>query len=581
MHSRHTIIPIVVVLAVGCSGSHQYGEAAAGSSTTQVGSTKSASVTIDGTGGTTANRSGVMIGDTGPTGGEGGTVTTWDAETNDDAGSTPAGSDAGATVGGATSSSAAPSAATCITSGPAPAEYWQATEVTVGTSGTADVTVDDSCVTQTWEGFGGAFNELGWSLLTTPELQNEAIELLFGTDGAHFALGRIPIGSSDYALNRYTLDDTADPDDPVPNSDPPNRPPPDVALSQFSIDRDTQLLIPYVQAALVVNPNLRLWASPWTPPVWMKNGYKTNSGASENPAAQPSYFDGGDMNGDITTLNAYAQYFVKFIKAYQDKGIAINAVAPQNEPSYAQNFPSCVWDATTYASFVDILGPALTAASLTTNIMLGTMADVTSDSAIVTSVMGDNIAKSYVSVIGVQYGMMANIASYNSLYGLPIWVSEHKCGNYPWDSTSYVTQAPNDQAYAVESWGYIRDSIKAGITAYNAWNMVLDPIGTNIDVSRPWAQNSLLLVSNGSIVKTPVYYVMRHLSQFVKPQAYVVAVSGPGATDAVAFKNPDQTIVTVLFNSNLSSARTSIVQIAGKQLQFSTPANGWATVVSR
>ena len=63
---------------------------------------------------------------------------------------------------------------------------------------------------QTWEGFGGAFNEMGWNYLSmlSPADRDKAIQLLFGADGARFALGRIPIGASDYAMSRYTLDET-------------------------------------------------------------------------------------------------------------------------------------------------------------------------------------------------------------------------------------------------------------------------------------------------------------------------------------------------------------------------------------
>jgi glucosylceramidase len=367
----------------------------------------------------------------------------------------------------------------------------------------------------------------------------------------------------------------------VPDGTESNRPPADTTLSQFSIQRDTQWLIPYIQAALTVNPNLRLWASPWTPPVWMKTGYKTNSGApSGGNAVRPSYYDGGYMKSDTTTLNAHAQYFVKFLQAYQARGINIETIAPQNEPNYDQNYPSCLWDTATYTNFVKILAPALAAASLDTKIILGTMSNANSDPAIVTAVMGDSTASALVSSIGVQWGMTANIASYRSSYGLPVWVTEHRCGNYPWQTSTYVSErAPNDQAYAVESWGYIRDAIKAGVTAYNAWNMVLDPVGKGIDTSRDWAQNALLVVENGTLVRTPAYYVFRHVSQYVQPGALVVGTSGAGASDALAFKNPDGSIVAVVYNSG--AARSAIVQIAGRKLQFNSPANGWATIVAQ
>lgn len=120
-------------------------------------------------------------------------------------------------------------------------------------------------------------------------------------------------------------------------------------------------------------------------------------------------------------------------------------------------------------------------------------------------------------------------------YDLPVWQTEHRCGNYPWMTPFDAAMAPNDDAYAVESWGLIRDWIKAGVTAYSAWNMVLDTVGVGIDSTRVWPQDALLVVDSSakSLIVTPTYYVFRHLSQFVAPGAKVVATSGG---DALAFK---------------------------------------------
>jgi glucosylceramidase len=452
---------------------------------------------------------------------------------------------------------------------------WKEATLTEVPSGNADVTVNDTTA-QTWDGFGGTFNEMGWNLLTTPVLQQEAMNLLFGQDGCRFNLGRIPIGASDYAMSRYTYDDTGT--DVTPDSTESNRPPADLSLTKFSIDRDKEKLIPFIKAAMAVRSDIRFWASPWTPPVWMKAKYNTKDGSdSSKPAKRPSYFDGGSMKSDEATLKAYAQYFVKFVQAYKEQGINVEAVAPQNEPNFEQNYPSCLWDKATYTSFVKLLAPAIKDASLTTKIMLGTMSNFTTgDQDIVSTVMGDSTAKSLVSSIGLQWSMVDKAKDYKT-YNLPMWVSEHKCGNYPWNpsgSPKYVEPAPNDYAYAKESWGLIRDAIKGGITAYNAWNMVLDKMGKGNDTSRAWAQNSLLVVDGGKITQTPVYYVFRHFSQFVEPGATVL---GTSSADAYAFKNSDGTIVTVLFNSG--SAKTNFtVSAGGKKMQFSMPAGGWATV---
>jgi glucosylceramidase len=467
---------------------------------------------------------------------------------------------------------------------------WTATATwTETSSATADVTVDDTSPAQTWEGFGGAFHEMGWNQLSTKALQDEAIGLLFGADGARLAMARIPIGASDYALERYTLDDTGT--DVIPDSGETNRPPADLTLSRFSIERDKQTLIPYARAALAVNPNLRFWAMPWTPPVWMKTGYKKSSGANSFDAAtRPSYFDGGTMKNDVATLTAYAEYLVKFIQAYRAQGITVDTIAPQMEPTFDQNYPSCLWDRTTYANFVGRhLGPALAQANLGTKIMIGGLANEPADSNILAAVMGDSTARPYVSAIGVQWGVLSKVVQTPLTYDVPVWGTEHKCGNYPFITsarpatptspgiTPYTEPPPNDQSYAVETWWYIRDAIiRAHVTAYNVPHMVLDTIGKGNDTTRQWAQDSLLTIGGGKITRTQAYYVVRHFSQFVDPGATVVTATGG---DAVAFKNPDGSLVAVLYSP---AARSDyVVAIGGKKLRFAVPASGWATVKYR
>ena len=424
--------------------------------------------------------------------------------------------------------------------------YWKESTPTESTAN-ADVTVNDTAA-QNWEGFGGSFNEKGWAYLNTKALQDEAMQLLFGEDGCRFAWGRIPMGASDYAMDRYTLNESKN----------------DYEMANFSIDRDRQKLIPYIKAAQAVKPDIRFWASPWTPPTWMK----TNG-----------TYDGGNMKSDDNILKAHALYFVKFIQEYAKENIKVEVVAPQNEPNFSQTYPTCLWSTSTFTTFTGkYLGPAIKDAGLDTKIMLGTMSksDGNADGAIITSVMGDATAKGYVKVIGVQWGMAENIGNYKQ-YNLPVWVSEHKCGNYPWNPSgypSYREPAPNDHAYAKESWGYLRSTIKGGVTSYNAWNMVLDPMGKGIDNQRQWAQNALLVVNGGKITKTPTYYVFRHLSQYAQPGGKVV---GTSSNDAIGFKNPDGSVVAVLYSGSGKSNYT--VSLGGKKLQFSMPGDGWATVV--
>ena len=299
----------------------------------------------------------------------------------------------------------------------APSAYWKTDGQLTEASGNADITVNDSATAQDWEGFGGAFNEMGWNYLSmlSQADRDKALQLLFGGDGANFAWARIPIGATDFSMDRYTLNETAG----------------DTAMTKFSIDRDKQKLLPFVKAAKAVKGNLRFWASPWTPPTWMKEGtikpFQTSNGA----------FDGGTIKGDDTTLQALALYLIKFVQAYGEQQILIEIISPQNEPGYVGKYPTCGWAKGTYATFVGkFLGPAIANAGLTTKIMLGTFNSgetIDKDADIVSYVMGNATAKGYIKVLGFQWGMDSVIGAAKQ-YNVPIWQTEHMCGNYPWVS---------------------------------------------------------------------------------------------------------------------------------------------------
>lgn len=458
-------------------------------------------------------------------------------------GTTTAGS-AGSAPGGARPVLDEPKLVTSASGG-----YWKTGTLSEAPGSDPDLAVNLDQEKQTFTGFGGSFNERGWEALSwlSETDRARAIELLFdAADGAKFTYGRIPIGASDYATSLYTLNDVSEPD-PM--------------MEKFTIERDKGSLIPYIKMAIAVNPEIRFWGSPWTPPPWMKSnqGYKR-----------------GNMLDDPTVLSAFALYLAKFVEEYGKQGIRVMAIHPQNEPGWQQDYPSCGWSGELMAKFIgQYLGPTFRDRGVQAQIFIGTMSNGGHDAAVLNQVANDATAMSFVKGYGLQWQMLGAWSELRMDTKLEIWQTEHVCGNFPWDAGYNSQRAPNDHAYGVDSWFLIRDWIRGGVTAYSAWNMVLDPIGKNSEQERDWKQNALLTADKDTkaLTVTPAYYVFRHVSQYVDPGAKVLGTSG---ADALAFKNPDGSVVTIVYNSG--AAKRLTVAVGEKRYQFEMPGGGWATV---
>lgn len=417
--------------------------------------------------------------------------------------------------------------------------YWQTGTLTKLTDGTADLTIDTNSKLQKWEGFGGTFNEMGWDALSVVSSEiPEVMKLLFDAkDGANFVYGRLPVGASDYAMSWYTLNETAG----------------DYTMSKFSIARDREKLIPFVKAALQVKPTLHLWASPWNVPSWMMSG--------------------STMKSDAQTQEAHALYLAKFVEEYAKEGLTIEAIHVQNEPGYARvhwTQPLLIDYFKTYQ------GPTFASRNLTAEIWCGTMSSP-EDSNIAIAVSKDAESMKYVKGFGMQWNHTTTTATLAPKGR--VWQTEHRCGNYKfeapyWTKSRYSASKPqNDHLYAEESWQLIRDWIAGGVNAYCAWNMVLDTYGKSLD---NWPQNALIVVDRTAkeVIITPAYYVFRHFSQYIDSGATRLGTTG--TNDALAFLNPDGTIITQVYNKNDALKKMS-VNVANVLYQFNVPAHGWAT----
>ncbi len=417
------------------------------------------------------------------------------------------------------------------------------------------IEIDKKTIYQEIDGFGGAFNEKGWAALSllTPEQREEALKALFDPNEAGFNICRVPIGASDYAIDRYTLNETKD----------------DFQMEHFSIERDKGCLIPYIKAAMKFKPDLKIWASVWTPPTWMKTNGE---------------FDGGYMKSDPQTYKAYALYLARFLEAYQKEGINAYAVAVQNEPTIETHYPSCLWTENQFLTFIkNHLGPLFKDRGVKGEIWLGTMQDG-DYTKYPKTVLEDPEANGYINTVGFQWDGLYSVNWTRRNYPeKKIMQTETECGNWYWKAGFDPNKPQNDWKYGVYTWNKVKDYFVQGVNSYMLWNMVLDEEGKSIDSMRPWPQNAAIVVDRNtkSLIYTPMYYAFKHFSHFVKPGARLVGLRPYDAwshSNAIAFQNPEGGIVLVLQNTT-ESEKPVKVKLEKKSVTVTLPPQSWSTLI--
>ena len=211
----------------------------------------------------------------------------------------------------------------------------------IETIGALKVHVSASPVTNRFMGFGVALTGSSCYNLNqmTADCRRSFLEDIYTGAGLDLQVGRIPIGSCDYSAELYSYDDVKD----------------DLTLSHFSVEKDEKYILPMIKEVVKTNPDIYLFASPWSPPGWMKTGES---------------MCGGYMRDKY--LECYARYFVRFLEEYEKHGISVSAVTPQNEPHAEQDsrYPTCMWHPEIEAKFILELRKKLTEAERNTEIWM-------------------------------------------------------------------------------------------------------------------------------------------------------------------------------------------------------------------
>jgi glucosylceramidase len=412
------------------------------------------------------------------------------------------------------------------------------------------ITVNDGVRYQQIDGFGASLTDssawLLWNKLTEAQ-RKEAMQTLFSSSkGAGLSVLRQPMGASDFALSDYSYDDL-----------PPGQSlsPGDADLKHFSIDHDRAYIIPLLREALALNPSLKIIASPWSPPGWMKTSGSMTQGALLPSAYAP-----------------LAKYFVRFVQGYEAARVPIYAITMQNEPMYVpNNYPGMSMTAREQAEFLaDYLGPAFRDEHLKTRIMVFDHNWDLIEYPI--EVLSDGKAAAFAAGTATHcYG--GNVTAQNELHerfpDKDIWLTE--CSGGDWQKGDLLEQQVHLVIGATRNWA----------KSVVLWNLALDQ---NHEPFLGGCTNcrGIITVNHASqpsqIVRTVDYTALAHASKFVTPGAYRVESNtfDQGSLEDVAFSNPDGSLVLLVLNSGGSVAAFNIAW-AGKDASYKLPGGAVAT----
>jgi O-glycosyl hydrolase len=408
--------------------------------------------------------------------------------------------------------------------------------------------VDNEKRYQQMVGFGADFTDssawLVYNKLNT-EQRNTLMNRLFSpASGIGLNFLRQPMGASDFSTSgNYSYDDM-----PSGQTDP--------NLDHFSIQHDTAYIIPLLKQASQLNTNLKIMASPWSAPGWMKS-----SGS----------MIGGKLNANA--FEPFANYFVKYIQAYQAQGIPIDYVTPQNEPLFTPSgYPGMSFPAIEESNFIkNNLGPAFTKNDIHTKILaydhnwdqLGYPETILSDSS----------AANYISGIAWHcYGgtIGAQSEAHNAYPNKDAFMTE--CSGGTWvgsDQNALQGTLGNLVINGSRNWA-------KGVLL---WNMALDPANGPTNGGCNTCRGVVTVdPATGNVTYNMDYYALGHASKFVKPGAYRIASNtfGSGSIEDVAFENPDGTKVLITINSG-TSANTFKVDLGNKSFNYTLTAGAAAT----
>ncbi|MCS0587860.1 glycoside hydrolase family 30 beta sandwich domain-containing protein [Massilia norwichensis] len=404
-------------------------------------------------------------------------------------------------------------------------------------------------------GFGGAITDAAAETYAKlkPDQQQAFLNAYFDPkQGLGYSILRTTIHSSDFSSASYTYVKEGD-----------------RSLNSFNIEHDMQYRIPLLRQALAAGTrkgtHMRVFASPWSAPAWMKS----NKDMLHGGTLLPEYRD------------TWAQYMVRFVKAYEKAGIPIWGLTIQNEPMAKQTWESMLFTAEDETRFLgDHLGPALKSAGLGGKkvIVWDHNRDLLPQRA--AHILDDKKARPYIWGVGYHWyetwakgePMHRNLAAVHEAYpDVPLLLTESSIEKF--DPTQLQSWA-NGERYGSE----ILADLNAGSSGWVDWNMLLDSRGGPNHVGN-YCFALLHASDDGQLVYTPSYAYMGHFTRYIKPKARRVSAATSRSTlDATAFRNADGSLAVVVMNKTAQAQRYRLV-VDGQEVTVDIPAHAIQTAV--
>ncbi len=448
-----------------------------------------------------------------------------------------------------------------------------------------------SDVMSTFQAWGTCFNELDWYAIKrlTPSAQEEYYKRMFSPDGdLRFALGRIPVGASDYA----GPEDFYDPavfhqrNEPINlaeswySCDEMPEGETDFNMEHFTIERDKKHIIPFIKKAQEQNPDMKFWCSPWSPPQWMKKSHHYSNRAGYGNGLDTTYpsYTSTQFIMEPDYLNAHTLYFSKFITAYGEEGIPITGMCYQNEAYTCNYYPNTSWEAKSTAIFnADYLIPYMRKHHPEVKVWLGTMNTNHVDDVyeVILNYRSQNIDPDFngkklselFDGIGFQWEGRDAIAEMRKRYPeLEFIQTESECGNgtFDWGAGTHTFEL-------------IHHYLNNGCVTYTNWNSILGGNGRGPFMN--WWQNGLLHldINKGVAYYTPEFYAYKHYSHFIGEGTNILKKSSSQPL-VLAAQQPDGTIIVVVGNEN-GQERNLTFAVDDKYMSVTVPANSYNTFV--